>query len=44
MDEHRLFKFPKPQWLNSANSRTAGIYFSGSLVILSPNPLPIPPL
>lgn len=29
---HRLFRFPKPQWLNSANSRTAGVYLAGGLV------------
>lgn len=31
---HRLFRFPKPAWLNSANSRTAGVYLSGALVRL----------
>ncbi|TKA77058.1 hypothetical protein B0A55_04406 [Friedmanniomyces simplex] len=28
---HRLFKFPKPQWMNSANTRTAGVYAAGAL-------------
>ena len=28
----RLFRFSKPQWFNSANARTAGIYSSGALV------------
>ena len=33
MDNHnRLFRFPKPAWLNSANTRTAGVYFAGALV------------
>ncbi|KAI5284328.1 hypothetical protein KEM54_001423 [Ascosphaera aggregata] len=27
----RLFRFSKPQWLNNANVRTAGIYISGAL-------------
>ncbi|KAI5302825.1 hypothetical protein KEM56_000319 [Ascosphaera pollenicola] len=27
----RLFRFTKPQWLNNANVRTAGIYISGAL-------------
>ncbi|KAF2765330.1 vacuolar sorting protein-like protein Vps68 [Teratosphaeria nubilosa] len=31
MSSHRLFKFPKPQWLNSASTRTAGVYASGAL-------------
>ena len=36
MDSHnRLFRFPKPQWLNSANTRTAGVYFAGALVCSS---------
>jgi hypothetical protein len=32
MSSHRLFRFPKPQWLNSANSRTFGVYAAGALV------------
>lgn len=32
MDSERLFRFPKPQWLNSANTRTAGVYLAGGLV------------
>ncbi|KAK4889856.1 Vacuolar protein sorting-associated protein 68 [Elasticomyces elasticus] len=28
---NRLFKFPKPQWMNSANTRTAGVYLAGAL-------------
>nr|POF17655.1 upf0220 protein [Quercus suber] len=31
MSADRLFRFPKPEWLNSANSRTAGIYLAGAL-------------
>ncbi|KAJ9622447.1 Vacuolar protein sorting-associated protein 68 [Taxawa tesnikishii (nom. ined.)] len=31
MSSDRLFRFPKPQWLNSANTRTAGVYFAGAL-------------
>ncbi|PGH06669.1 hypothetical protein GX51_02297 [Blastomyces parvus] len=30
----RLFRFTKPQWLSSANARTAGIYTSGALFSL----------
>lgn len=32
MSSHRLFRFPKPQWINSANTRTAGVYAAGALV------------
>ena len=32
MSSHRLFRFPKPAWLNSANTRTAGVYTAGALV------------
>lgn len=32
MPNHRLFRFPKPQWLNSPNTRTAGVYLAGALV------------
>jgi hypothetical protein len=28
---NRLFRFSKPAWLNSPNTRTAGVYFSGAL-------------
>ncbi|KAK4949606.1 Vacuolar protein sorting-associated protein 68 [Elasticomyces elasticus] len=31
MPSHQLFRFPKPQWLNSASARTAGIYIAGAL-------------
>ncbi|KAI9718926.1 MAG: hypothetical protein M1812_003810 [Candelaria pacifica] len=34
MSESRLFRFPKPQWMNSANTRTAGVYLSGALFSL----------
>lgn len=30
--EDRLFRFPRPAWLNSANTRTAGVYLSGAIV------------
>lgn len=32
MEENRLFRFPKPAWLNSANTRTFGVYTAGALV------------
>ena len=32
LSEHRLFRFQKPQWLNSPNTRTAGVYLAGALV------------
>ncbi len=32
MSSHRLFRFPKPTWLNSANTRTGGVYAAGALV------------
>lgn len=32
MSAHRLFRFPKPAWINSANARTAGVYTAGALV------------
>ncbi len=32
MSSHRLFRFPKPEWLNSPNTRTAGVYLAGALV------------
>ena len=33
---HRLFRFPKPAWMNSANTRTAGVYIAGALVSFLP--------
>ncbi|KAK5109237.1 hypothetical protein LTR62_007219 [Meristemomyces frigidus] len=27
----RLFRFPKPQWMNSANTRSGGVYVAGAL-------------
>ncbi|KAF2206989.1 hypothetical protein CERZMDRAFT_51998 [Cercospora zeae-maydis SCOH1-5] len=35
--EDRLFRyrFPRPQWLNSANTRTAGVYASGALFAIA---------
>lgn len=32
MSSNRLFRFPKPEWLNSPNTRTAGVYAAGALV------------
>ncbi|GAB7354858.1 hypothetical protein MBLNU459_g5234t1 [Dothideomycetes sp. NU459] len=31
MSSERLFRFPKPQWLNSANTRSFGVYLAGAL-------------
>ena len=28
----RLFRFARPEWLNNANVRTAGVYLAGALV------------
>ena len=36
MTSSRLFRFPKPEWINSPNTRTAGVYLAGCLVSLSP--------
>lgn len=30
--EERLWKFRKPEWMNSATARSAGVYGSGALV------------
>lgn len=32
METERLFRFNKPEWMNSANTRTAGVYVAGALV------------
>jgi len=32
MEEERLWKFRKPEWLNSAWARNAGVYSAGALV------------
>ncbi len=32
MSDSRLFRFPKPAWLNSATTRSAGVYAAGALV------------
>ncbi|TKA36826.1 hypothetical protein B0A49_12265, partial [Cryomyces minteri] len=34
MSNHRLFRFPKPEWMNSANTRTFGVYAAGALFSL----------
>lgn len=31
MSSHRLFRFPKPSWLNSATTRQFGVYAAGGL-------------
>ncbi|KAI5862740.1 vacuolar protein sorting-associated protein [Durotheca rogersii] len=35
MDEGRLWKFPRPAWLNSAWARSAGVYSAGALFSLA---------
>jgi len=32
MSEERLWKFRKPEWMNSAATRSAGVYAAGGLV------------
>lgn len=32
MSNRRLFRFPRPEWLNGPNTRAAGVYFAGVLV------------
>lgn len=32
MEEDRLWKFSKPEWLNSAWARNTGVYSAGALV------------
>lgn len=32
MEEDRLWKFTRPEWLNSAWARSAGVYGAGALV------------
>ncbi|MCJ1363264.1 Transmembrane protein 50A [Acarospora aff. strigata] len=34
MSNHRLFRLPRPQWMNSWNTRTAGVYSAGALFSL----------
>lgn len=34
MSSNKLFRFPKPEWLNTPNTRTAGVYLAGALVTL----------
>ncbi|KAK5257515.1 hypothetical protein BJ546DRAFT_982209 [Cryomyces antarcticus] len=34
MSSHRLFRFPKSEWMNSANTRTFGVYAAGALFSL----------
>jgi len=35
MDSQRLFRFRKPQWLNSASTRMASVYLSGAIFAIS---------
>ncbi|KAF2478927.1 vacuolar sorting protein-like protein Vps68 [Neohortaea acidophila] len=35
LSDHRIFRFPKPQWLNSAYTRTAGVHAAGALFSLA---------
>jgi len=35
MSEQRLWKFQRPEWLNSATARSAGVYAAGGLFSLS---------
>jgi len=35
MSEERLWKFKKPEWLNSATARSAGVYGAGALFSLA---------
>ena len=37
MSEERLWKFRKPEWMNSATGRSAGVYGAGALVCLIPS-------
>lgn len=32
MSEERLWKFRRPEWMNNANARSAGVYGAGALV------------
>ena len=38
MENDRLWKFTKPEWLNSIWARNAGVYSSGALVGLAQVP------
>ncbi|KAK3049526.1 Vacuolar protein sorting-associated protein 68 [Extremus antarcticus] len=35
MSDSRLFRFPKPAWLNSATTRSAGVYAAGALFAIA---------
>jgi hypothetical protein len=41
MSEERLWKFRKPEWMNSAVARSAGVYAAGALVCF-PSPILFP--
>lgn len=36
MEEDRLWKFRKPEWLSSVWARNSGVYIAGGLVCRSP--------
>ena len=36
MSEERLWKFRKPEWMNSSVARSAGVYGAGALVSCFP--------
>ena len=38
MEDDRLWKFSRPEWLNSAWARNSGVYGAGALVGLLPSP------
>lgn len=42
MEEERLWKFRRPEWLNGVWARNAGVYAAGGLV-RPPLPGPSPP-
>lgn len=39
MEEDRLWKFRRPEWLNSVWVRNSGVYGAGALVRLHSDPL-----
>jgi hypothetical protein len=39
VSNNRLFRFPKPEWLNNSAVRNGGVYVAGALV--SPDPAPL---
>lgn len=43
MEEDRLWKFRRPEWLNSLWARNAGVYGAGALVRHPPSSSSYPP-